>query len=136
VHARVLAGGMPAERGFSPFYRGGYSLPLAPVLSLGADPVPMYHGVLVLDALLAASLVPLLYMLLTRCLDATPRAAAWAAGQWALPNTRFVPYDGSAQEPPGALFFSGKELDRRPRTGSRQMNVARPPMRSASRSPS
>jgi len=39
MHARVLAGGMPAEMGFSPFYRGGYSLLLAPVPSLGGDPV-------------------------------------------------------------------------------------------------
>jgi len=79
MHARVLAGGMPAEMGFSPFYRGGYSLLLAPILSLHADPVATYHAVLVVNALLAACLVPLLYLLLTRCFDAAPLAAAWAA---------------------------------------------------------
>ena len=55
--------------GSSPFYRGGYSLLLAPVLSLDDDPVAAYHGVLVVNALLAAALVPLLYLLLTRCFD-------------------------------------------------------------------
>jgi hypothetical protein len=79
MHARVLAGGMPAEMGSSPFYRGGYSLLLAPVVGLGDDPVLAYHGVLVVNALLAASLVPLLFVLLTRCFDVARGPAAWAA---------------------------------------------------------
>ena len=79
MHARVLAGGMPAEMGSSPFYRGGYSLLLAPMLSLDGDPVGAYHGVLVVNALLAACLVPLLYVLLTRCFRAGRQVAAWAA---------------------------------------------------------
>ena len=79
MNARVLAGGMPAEMGSSPFYRGGYSLLLAPVLSLDADPVRAYHGALVLNAVLAASLVPLLYLLVTRCLGGSKTAGAWAA---------------------------------------------------------
>lgn len=79
MHARVLAGGMSAEMGSSPFYRGGYSLLLAPVLSLEGDPVGAYHGVLVANALLATCLVPLLYVLLTRCFGAGSQVAAWAA---------------------------------------------------------
>ncbi|MEA2219215.1 MAG: hypothetical protein QOJ35_1841 [Solirubrobacteraceae bacterium] len=79
LNARILAGGMPAQMGSSPFYRGGYSLLIAPILSLDGDPVAAYHAVLVLNALLAACLVPLLYLLLTRCVDVSPAVAAWAA---------------------------------------------------------
>ena len=78
-NARVLAGGMAAEMGSSPFYRGGYSLLVAPVLALDLDPVATYHGVLLVNAALAACLVPLLYLLLTRCLGVAQRPAAWAA---------------------------------------------------------
>jgi hypothetical protein len=78
-NARVLAGGMAAEMGSSPFYRGGYSLIVAPVLALDLEPVATYHGVLVVNAVLAACLVPLLYLLLTRCFGVAQRTAAWAA---------------------------------------------------------
>ena len=78
-NARVLAGGMAAEMGSSPFYRGGYSLLIAPVVAIGGEPVAAYHGVLALNAALAAALVPLLYLLLTRCLDVRAGVAAWAA---------------------------------------------------------
>jgi hypothetical protein len=70
---------MPAAMGSSPFYRGGYSLLLAPVAGLGDDPVLAYHAVLVVNALLAASLVPLLFVLLTRCFEVARAPAAWAA---------------------------------------------------------
>jgi hypothetical protein len=79
MHARVLAGGLPAQMGSSPFYRGGYSLLLAPVLSVAGDPVTAYHGVLVVNAALAACIVPLLYLLLTRCVHAGRLEAAWGA---------------------------------------------------------
>ena len=79
LHGRVLAGGMPAEMGSSPFYRGGYSLLLAPVLSVADDPLVAYHLVLAVNALLAASLVPLLYLLITRCFGMPAPVAAWAA---------------------------------------------------------
>lgn len=78
-NARVLAGGMAAEMGSSPFYRGGYSLLVAPVLALDLDPVATYHGVLLVNAALAACLVPLLYLLLTRCFGVAQGVAAWAA---------------------------------------------------------
>ena len=79
LHARVLAGGMAAEMGSSPFYRGGYALLIAPVLAMSDDPVLAYHGALVVNALLTACLVPLLYLLLTRCAGVARPAAAWAA---------------------------------------------------------
>jgi hypothetical protein len=78
MNARVLAGGMPAEMGSSPFYRGGYSLVIAPLFQ-GDDPVAIYHAVLALNAALAACLAPLLYLLVTRCLGAPRPLAAWSA---------------------------------------------------------
>lgn len=79
AHARVLGGGQEFEMGASPFYRAGYSVLLAPVVGLDADPGLTYHLVLVVNAALAASLVPLLYLLLTRCFEATPGSALGAA---------------------------------------------------------
>lgn len=64
--ARLLAGGEPYYMGSSPFYRPGYALLLAPVFRLGLSPAHTYVLVLVLNAALAASLVPLLYLLLRR----------------------------------------------------------------------
>jgi len=77
TNARVLAGGVPGQLSTAPFYHGGYSLLLAPVLRLGLAPETTYRMVLVLNALLAASLVPLLFLLLTRCFAVDPRAAVW-----------------------------------------------------------
>jgi hypothetical protein len=75
TNARVLAGGLAGQLDHAPFYRGGYSLLLAPLLSATSDPRLAYHLVLVLNAGLAASLVPLLHVLLTRCGGVAPRAA-------------------------------------------------------------
>lgn len=74
-NARVLSGGLDFMMGSSPFYRPGYSLLLAPLVGLGAEPGATYTMVLVLNAALAASLVPLLYLMLTRCFGVAPRAA-------------------------------------------------------------
>jgi len=74
-NARVLSGGLELAMGSSPFYRPGYSLLLAPLVSLGAEPEATYTMVLILNAALAASLVPLLYLMLTRCFDVAPRLA-------------------------------------------------------------
>ena len=76
-NARLLGGGLEFEMGTSPFYRAGYSLLLAPVVGLGGDPETTYGLVLVINAALAASLVPLLYLLLTRCFEVSPK---WALG--------------------------------------------------------
>jgi hypothetical protein len=76
-NARMLGGGLEFEMGTSPFYRAGYSLLLIPVVGLVDDPTAAYGLVLVVNAALAASLVVLLYLLLTRCFDVP---SAWAVG--------------------------------------------------------
>jgi hypothetical protein len=79
TNARVLAGGVRGQLSTAPFYHGGYSLLLAPLLALEHNPETSYRLVLVLNALLAASLAPLLYLLLTRCFLVRPRTAVWPA---------------------------------------------------------
>lgn len=79
LNARVLAGGVRGQLDHAAFYRGGYSLLLAPLLKLSSDPEVAYHLVLVLNAALAASVFPLLYLLLTRFAGIAPRTAIWAA---------------------------------------------------------
>lgn len=79
TNARVLAGGLAGQLEKAPFYRGGYSLLIAPLIKLGADPTFTYHLVLVLNAALAASVFPLLYLLLSRFGGVPPRIAVWAA---------------------------------------------------------
>jgi len=79
TNARLLAGGVAGQMSTAPFYHGGYSLLLAPLLAADGNPATSYHLVLVLNTLLAASLAPLLYLLLTRCFSVQPRAAVWPA---------------------------------------------------------
>src|SRR5439155_761066 len=82
---RVLSGGVRGQLSPAPYYHGGYSLLLAPLIALVRDPATSYRLVLVLNALLAASLVPLVYLLLTRCFAVSPRVAVWpslAAGAY------------------------------------------------------
>ncbi|MGI8731323.1 MAG: hypothetical protein ACR2LK_15315 [Solirubrobacteraceae bacterium] len=77
--ARMLAGGMDFAMGSSPFYRPGYALVLVPVARLEIDPATMYAVVVVVNAMLAASLVGLLYLLLRRCFDQPPAPALGGA---------------------------------------------------------
>lgn len=79
TNARVLGGGLTGQLEQAPFYRGGYSLLIAPLLELGSSPTFTYHLVLVLNAALAASVFPLLYVLLTRFAGVRPELAIWAA---------------------------------------------------------
>jgi hypothetical protein len=79
TNARVLAGGLPGQLEQAPFYRGGYSLLLAPIVDLFSDPTVAYHLILALNAALAASLLPLLYFLLTRFGGVRKELAFWAA---------------------------------------------------------
>jgi hypothetical protein len=79
TNARVLDGGLAGQLEQAPFYRGGYSLLIAPLLELGSSPSFQYHLVLVLNAALAASVFPLLYLLLTRFAGVRPQLAIWAA---------------------------------------------------------
>lgn len=79
TNARVLSGGLAGQLEQAPFYRGGYSLLIAPLLELGSSPTFTYHLVLVLNSALAASVFPLLYLLLTRFAGVRPELAIWAA---------------------------------------------------------
>ncbi|HVD86881.1 MAG TPA: hypothetical protein VNB59_05680 [Solirubrobacterales bacterium] len=78
-NARALAGGIDSQMELAPFYRGGYSLLLAPLVEASSNPTTTYHLVLVLNAALAASVFPLLYLLLTRFAAVRPAVAIWAA---------------------------------------------------------
>lgn len=78
-NARAIVGGVAGQLEIAPFYRGGYSLLLAPLVSLGASPTLTYHLILLLNAALAASVLPLLYLLLTRFGGVRPELAFWAA---------------------------------------------------------
>ncbi|MEK6276823.1 MAG: hypothetical protein AABM29_02265 [Actinomycetota bacterium] len=75
----MLTGGLEGQLQNAPFYRGGYSLLFSPFLDLSSDPSLVYHLVLVLNAALAASVFPLLYVLLTRYAGVEARTALWAA---------------------------------------------------------
>ena len=79
LNARALTGGTPGELRLAPFYRGGYSLVIAPVVALHADPRTVYRLVLVVNAMLAASLAPLLYLMLVRFFRVPRRPAVWIA---------------------------------------------------------
>ena len=79
TNARVLTGGARGQLELAPFYRGGYSLLIAPLVAIGLSPSLTYHLILVVNALLAASLVPLLYLLLTRSFRLAPQAAVAGA---------------------------------------------------------
>jgi hypothetical protein len=78
TNARLLAGGPRGQMVWAPFYHGGYSLLIAPLLRLDLDPTLTYRLILVLNALLAAALLPLLYLLLTRSF-AIARGPAFSA---------------------------------------------------------
>lgn len=79
TNARLLAGGARGQMVWAPFYHGGYSLLIAPLLRLDLDPTLTYRLILVVNALLAAALLPLLYLLLTRSFAIAPGAAFSAA---------------------------------------------------------
>jgi hypothetical protein len=79
TNARVIVGGVAGQLTEAPFYRGGYSLLLAPFAALDAHPTLAYHLILVLNAALAASVFPLLYLLLTRFGGVRAGIAIWAA---------------------------------------------------------
>jgi hypothetical protein len=79
TNARVLAGGLPGQLEMAPFYRGGYSLLIAPLINVSSDPSVVYGLVLFLNAALAASIFPLLYLLLRRFLGVPPQTAIVAA---------------------------------------------------------
>jgi hypothetical protein len=85
LNARVLAGGVPGLLSRAAFYRGGYSLLIAPVFWVTHDPVRAYHAIMILNALLTSAVFPLLYVLLRRVLglrQAPALTAAFAAAAY------------------------------------------------------
>lgn len=101
-NARTIAGGIDAQMELAPFYRAGYSLLIAPLLKLSSDPSVQYHLVLVLNAALAASVFPLLYLLLNRFARVPARVALWAALAGAVYPATTVLSQGAMSE--NALF--------------------------------
>lgn len=79
TNARILAGGQPGQMSQAPFYRGGYSGVLAPVLAVVTDPRVAYALVLVVNAALAACVLPLLYLLLRRGFRVPAATAFWSS---------------------------------------------------------
>ncbi|MEU4547730.1 hypothetical protein [Nonomuraea dietziae] len=55
--ARLLSGGAPSDLSWRPLYQGGYSLVIAPAYLLSDDPLTVYRIVLVINALIGASLL-------------------------------------------------------------------------------
>ena len=77
--ARWLTGGAEWEMPFSPFFAVGYSLVIAPATLL-TSPSAQWLAIGVINAALAASVLPLLALVLRRLVGATPlRALAGAA---------------------------------------------------------
>ena len=79
TNARLFAGGLPGQMSLAPLYRGGYSLVIAPVVALDLSPTTTYRLIVVVNALLLASLLPLLHLLLTRMFAVPARSAFLAA---------------------------------------------------------
>jgi hypothetical protein len=82
-NARWLARLTPVpEMGEEPVYAWGYSLLVAPLVRLIDDPALLHRSVQVLNSLLLASLLPLLWLVLRRVggLDRTTAAGAAAVG--------------------------------------------------------
>ncbi len=77
-NARWLAGGSTWEMPFAPAYSSAYSVVLAPVMAIVGDPSAQWVGVRVVNALLLASVFPLVYLVLRQVLD-VPRNRALAA---------------------------------------------------------
>ncbi len=62
IAARVLAGGPPADFSYSTLYQGGYPLLIAPVYWFTSSPVAVYRGVLLVNAAVSATLMPLAWL--------------------------------------------------------------------------
>jgi hypothetical protein len=85
-NARALVGGGRGrwEMPFGPFYSGGYSVLLVPALALWRDPDQAWRAVQLTNAVLLASLLPLLYAVARTVLAVPPRRALASASAAAL----------------------------------------------------
>jgi hypothetical protein len=59
VAARVLAGGPGADLSDSTLYPGGYPLLITPAYWFSSNPSTVYHGVMVINAVISALVLPL-----------------------------------------------------------------------------
>jgi hypothetical protein len=76
IAARVLAGGAGANLGHSTLYPVGYPLLISPVFWFTKNPVTAYHGVVLINSLVSALLMPLAYVACRR-LGLTSRPLAY-----------------------------------------------------------
>ena len=72
---RVLAGTGSGPLAGTSYYRGGWSLLLVPFELAASSPEAVFAAAVVLNAVLAAAVVPLVFLLLRRHLRAAPRPA-------------------------------------------------------------
>ncbi|MFD0901318.1 hypothetical protein [Actinomadura sediminis] len=86
--ARVLTGGPDADMSYGTVYRAGYPLLLLPAF-LADDPVSVYRGALVINALISASMLPLAFLLLRRLSVAARPAYLFAHVTALLPGVLF-----------------------------------------------
>jgi hypothetical protein len=66
IAARVLGGGPAADFSGDTLYRGGYSLLITPVYWFTSSPSAVYHAVLLINAAISATVMPLGYLLCRR----------------------------------------------------------------------
>ncbi len=85
IAARVLAGGSPANFSYSTLYPAGYPLLITPVFWFTSNPVTAYHAVLMINAPVSATLMPLGYLACRRLGLDRPAAYGVAAVTALLP---------------------------------------------------
>ncbi|MEV5824464.1 hypothetical protein AB0L25_02695 [Spirillospora sp. NPDC052242] len=86
--ARVLTGGPDADMSYGTVYRAGYPLLLLPAF-WADDPVTVYRGALVINALISALMLPLAFLLLRRLSVAARPAYLFAHVTALLPGVLF-----------------------------------------------
>ncbi|WP_051300589.1 hypothetical protein [Actinomadura rifamycini] len=86
--ARVLTGGPDADMSYGTVYRAGYPLLLLPAF-WADDPVTVYRGALVINALISAAMLPLAFLLLRRLSVAARPAYLFAHAAALLPGVLF-----------------------------------------------
>ncbi len=66
IAARVLAGGPGADLSGSTLYQGGYPLLITPVYWFTSNPGTVYHAVMIVNAAVSATVLPLGYLICRR----------------------------------------------------------------------
>jgi hypothetical protein len=89
IAARVLAGGAPTDFSYSTLYQGGYPLLITPVFWFTHNPVTVYRAVLMVNAAVSATLMPLAWLAGRRLGLTRPAAYGVAAVAALLPAAFF-----------------------------------------------